>query len=371
MGHLRFNELALNDVADEASYEKYDLSEAGKLTALILKVMNKTAANLPVTEGRIIDHITKLEVMGKRDKTIKSISGLELQAINAYRNGRIPPRMDRSQSAGYCTEEFIIPFGRQIGDPFLYLDLAKDPDIDLKITNDFGTTYWTDGELKYTLHEIFLPETAPPEKGYVRSYEHSFWPSVDGSTESKKLTPGFNVFDVLLRGAVDRDATTGASATATYNVLREISVDFLNKAEVIIDAMEVRDLMYILGFMYGGPWRTVGQGYVSATGRHLETYLGYRTSTMLTDNESAAAGTFQGRDWDDEPAVDVFVDTAKNLFLANEGYLPYQSIMIPFDIGWPSTPLLDTEAKKPVYVRVHSHSSSGDVYMVVEELGSL
>lgn len=371
MGFLRFNELALNDAVDENSYKKYDLSEAGKLTALILKVGEKNEENLPVAEGRIEDHITKLEVMGKRDKTIKSLRGLDLQGINAYRTGRMPPYRHRSADTRYSYAEFMIMFGRYIGDPLLYLDLGKDPDIDFKVTNDFGTTYWTDTELKYTIHEIFLPDATPPEKGYMRAYEHSYWASVSGATESKKLTPGFNVFDVWLRGAVDRDSTTGANATDPYQVLREISVDFLNAKEKILDSLELRDLLFILGQMYGGPWTRAGQSYIGATNYYPEGFIGYPDAYLYTLYEGAGASSYLGSMEPDAGPMFVAADGAQDFIFLSHGWLPYNGILLPFDIGWPGMPLLDTEAKKPVYIRVKSNTSSGDVYMIVEELGSL
>jgi len=214
LGHLRFNEIAKNDVANEGSYKKYDLSEAGKLTALILKVAEQNEENLPVAELRIPGHITKIEVMGKKDKTIKSLRGLDHQGIRTYQLGELPPHTEMARDTSYSYEEFMILFGRYLGDPLLYLNLEKDPDVDLKITNDFGTTYWTDGQLKYTLHEVFLPPETPPERGYIREYEHSYWPAVSGQTEPKKLTPGFDVFGFWLRGTPDRNATTGLEAAA-------------------------------------------------------------------------------------------------------------------------------------------------------------
>lgn len=369
MGFLRLNELALNDVADEASYKKYDLSEAGKLTALVLKVGEQVGTAHPAAEGHVVDHITKLEVMGKRDKTIKSIRGLDNQAIYTYRHGRMPWATMFGKASGYCYDEFVIMFGRYVGDPLLYLDLAKDPDIDFKITNDFGTTYWTDGQLKYTIHEVFLPDVMPPEKGYMRSYEHSYWPAVSGAKESKKLTPGFNIFDVLLRGVPDRNATTGVAATDCYQLLREISVDFLNGKEKIIDAIETRDLMYILGMMAGGPFTAIQNYWQATSARYLETHIGYRPYSMPTEQETAGANTFAATYDADEGPVAVYVDAADRGTMLSQGFLPYNSLMLPFDLGWPGIPLLDTEAKKPVYVRVKSNNSNGDVYMVVEELG--
>jgi len=372
VGYLTFNELALNKVVAENSYHKFDLSEAGKLSALILKVGEKCTTDHLVTEKRIPDHITKLEVIGKRDKTIRSIRGLDNQAIHAYRTGVMPPRRDLAGTNQYCYEEFMIMFGRYIGDPLLYLDLGKDPDIDLKITNDFDvTTYWTNDELKYTLHEVLLPNNTPPEKGYIRSYEHSYWAAVSGETANKKLTPGEKVFDVMLRGAVDYTATSNAPVTSPWNILREISVDFLNKKEKIIDSMETRDLMFILGQMYGGPWRTGRQFYIGASERYPETFIGYRTHKSVTQHIPTADTQWIGAFNDDAGPMKVYKDSAGLAHLWAEGYLPFNSIKIPFDIGWPGVPLLDTEAKKPVYIRVKANNSNGDVYMVVEELGSL
>lgn len=370
MGYLRFNELALNDVVDENSYKKYDLSEGGKLSAIILKVGEQNEENLPTPEGHIEDHITKIEVMGKRDKTIKSIRGLDLQGLTAYKTGRMPPSRMRRADTRYSYEEFLIMFGRYIGDPLLYLDLEKDPDVDLKITNDFGTTYWEDGQLKYTIHEVTLPDETGPEKGYVRSYEHSYWASVSGQTENKKLQPGFKVFDVLLRGAVDRNATTGANATDPYQVLREISVDFKNKKEKIIDSMETRDLLYILGQMYGGPWTRAGHHYLGGDGHYPEGFIGYPDVYLYTPNESVSASVYLGSMEPDAGPMYVHANAAQDFLFLSHGWLPYNCLMLPFDIGWPGIHLLDTAAKNPVYIRVKSNTSEGDVYMVVEELGT-
>ena len=372
MGHLRFNELALNDACTLASYKKYDLSEAGKLSALLLKVATQVETNLVRTETKMPSHITKLEVMGKKDKTIKSYRGLDCQALHAYQFGKMPPHTDRMPTDEFNYEEFLIRFGRYVGDPLLYLDLAKDPDIDLKITNDFSSTYYTSTELKYTLHEIFLPPETPPEQGYLRDYEHSYWEAVNGATEHKKLTPGFKVFKVLLRGVPDIDATWGAAKADAYNLLREISVDFKNKTEVAIDSMETRDLMFLLSQMYGGPWHNRGEGYIEDVLGYIETFLGYRIGMNLVEDEGASSSTFMGHYVDAVAGrAAVYATAGQKFSWSAMGVLPYNAIILPFDIGWPGVPLLDTEAKKPVYIRVHCHDSDGDNYMVVEELGKL
>ena len=310
LGHLRLNRLSLNEVVDENSYAKFDLSEGGKLSGIILKVGEKCEANQPASEGHLVDHITKIEVMGKRDKTIKSFRGLDCQLLHAYRFGKMPWSTIFEKDTAYNYEEFFIRFGRYIGDPLLYLDLAKDPDVDLRITNDFGTTYWTDTELKYNVHEVFLPDETPPEKGYLRQYEHSYWASESGGTKSKKLTPGFKVFNAWLRGVPDRNATTGLAAADCYNVLREISVDFKNKREVIIDSEEVRDLMYILGMMAGGPWTKWQNYYQETSARYLETHIGYRPYALISEQETAGANTYAGTYDADEGPVAVYVDAA-------------------------------------------------------------
>jgi hypothetical protein len=356
---------------DENSYKKYDLSESGKLSALILKVGEQLEANHPAPEGRVVDHMTKLEVMGKKDKTIKSYRGLDCQALYAYRFGRFPWATIFEKDTAYLYEEFWIMFGRYIGDPLLYLDLAKDDDVDLKITNDFGITYWEDGQLKYTIHEVFLPDDTPAELGYLRDYEHSYWDAVSGGTESKRLTPGYQVARILLRGPPTRNATTGLANADCYNVLREVSVDFLNKKEIIIDSEEVRDLMYIYGMMAGGPWTSWLNYYQVTSAHYIQTHVGYRPYAMVTEQETAGATTYAGTYDADEGPVAIYVDAADRGTLCAHGMLPYDSLVIPFDLGFPNVPLLDTEAKKPVYIRVKSNTANGDVYLVVEELGSL
>jgi len=272
----------------------------------------------------------------------------------------------------YQYEEFLIRFGRYIGDPLLYLDLAKDPDVDLKITNDFSSTYYVSTELKYTLHEIFLPPETPPEKGYVRSYEHSYWPAVSGSTKAKKLEPGFKVFKVLLRGEPDIVSASGDDSTDAYQLLREISIDFKNKTEVIMDSMEVRDLMFLLSHLYGGPWVNRGEGYIAGSGYYIETYLGYRIGGQVLGDENVGASDYFGHYVDAVAShMGVWAVGADRFSWHAMGVLPYDAIILPFDRGFPGVPLLDTEDKKPVYIRVHTQDSEGDIYINVKKLGKM
>jgi len=150
-----------------------------------------------------------------------------------------------------------------------------------------------------------------------------------------------------------------------------LTVDFLNKTEVVVNAMEIRDLMYLLGLMYGGPFTNYLQRYIDASGRYVETRIGYRPYSQAGRDSDMAETKWIGTYHSDRGPCGIFADDACYFWLQAKGYLPYNGILFPFDHGWPGVPLLDTETKKPVYIRVKSNTSDGDIYLVIRELGKL
>ena len=93
---------------------------------------------------------------------------------------------------------------------------------------------------------------------------------------------------------------------------------------------------------------------------------------MVIGDENIDANAFFGTYVDMQASrMGVWVNAADRFSWQAMGIMPYNALILPVDRGWPSVPLLDTEAKKPVYIRVKANSSSGDNYMVVEELGIL
>ena len=91
---------------------KKELPESGLLSAIRLQFYMKNANAIQNSnKARIIDHLTKLEVTNGADKTMFSLRGQQVKALNFYDMGVVP--YEKAILYGNKTQrtDVVIPFG--------------------------------------------------------------------------------------------------------------------------------------------------------------------------------------------------------------------------------------------------------------------
>lgn len=193
-------------MAFDGTYE-LNLPKNGQLMGLVLYI-SSTQNGYPFLttqpKWRLIDYLSKIEVMADGSKVIKSLDGLEALAAAFYDNGEEPPGLWRSYSNTPHRQWIPINFGRKHLDEEYGLDLSRYDQVTLKVTNDATSTEFTT-DINITVVAYWLREAGAPFAGYFQEEVWKSYLPVAGQTEYCTLPVGLPIRRLLLeaRPAVD------------------------------------------------------------------------------------------------------------------------------------------------------------------------
>jgi len=181
---------------------RLDLPENGVLGSLLIKIsaLNVDAHGEDETNWRILDHITKMEIILNGATICKSLAGDLVQAIAFYDNGVSAPDIWRNYGAHEQTAYFLIDFGRYLYDPLLGLNLNKFKNAEIRITNDAAAatdlTAMTLSLLGFYMREG--PASGP--LGYLRTEEWREYTTVQAAIEYLDLPTEHQIRRIILQG---------------------------------------------------------------------------------------------------------------------------------------------------------------------------
>ena len=238
------------------TYE-YDLPKNGLLGSLVLYLRSTDtgAGFLTAVRWRLIDYITKIEVIGDGATVIKSFDGRQALACAFHdEKGVEPPSMWRHYSNSPHRQWIPIHFGRRLMDELRALDLSRFNQVTLKITNDATSTQFTTN-IQLDVIAYWLREAVITPRGYYREEEWKTWAPVAGAIEYSDLPVGLPIRRILLRA---RPAIDTADAK-NNSTMRELMSDI----EFTIRTGQVR--------VYKGTLEDLGHLSVLEIGRNAET----------------------------------------------------------------------------------------------------
>jgi len=193
-----------------ASTHSLDLPDTGILDSIILELtaVNKsdTGAGAP---HNIHHHITKVEVIGDTDKTLFSLTGEEAIA-KAYRKmGRLPPFTQNEYGGKTQRQTLPILFGRRFHDGKYALDLSQWDKVELKVTNDMSSTYWSSLSMETALATIEDSIEAHPK--FLKQWEYQTdKPAADQDYVRPKLPTKGLLRELMIQLDPDLTAETAA-----------------------------------------------------------------------------------------------------------------------------------------------------------------
>jgi len=191
-----------------------DLPESGLLSAILCHIRGTNDDAMEHNKlRRLIDHITKIEVTDGGTKTMQSLTGYEQIANNFYRMGRTPPTQDVLVNNQMPWTSFAVLFGRKPYDPKYMFDLSVWDDVDLEITNDFTTSFFTEAGATIDIDLILAHEMPAPPVEYIKSYE---WKKEVGDKDADWIDVKIPTTDLIRRLMFmpDPDLDTNGGATA-------------------------------------------------------------------------------------------------------------------------------------------------------------
>jgi hypothetical protein len=265
-----------------AQTHELDLPKAGLLGSLVLYIsssQNGYPCLGAVPKWRLIDYISKIEVVGDGAEVIKSWDGKEALAAAFYDDGQEPPGLWRQYSSTPQRQWIPIHFGRKLMDELYGLDLSRFDQVTLKITNDASSTYWTT-DIKLTVIAYWLREAIAPFGGYFRDEVWKSWTPVAAAIEYSDLPVALPIRRILLEARPARTSTTCKNDSSMHALMSDIDFTFkTGQVRVYKGSLEALGHLSVIELgrfveTRGAIDRTAGLGFECGVG-YVHQNLGY------------------------------------------------------------------------------------------------
>ena len=262
-----------------------DLPKNGLLGSLVLYIrsnQNGYPFLSAVPKWRLVDYISKIEVMGDGATVIKSYDGLEALAAAFYDDGQEPPGMWRHYSNTPHRQWIPIHFGRHLMDELYGLDLSKYNQVTLKITNDATSTQFST-DITLDVVAYWLREAAGPFAGYFREEVWKSWTPVAAAVEYNDLPVALPIRRILLEARPARVTATCKNASSMHNLMSDIDFTFrTGQVRVFKGSLEQLGHLSVLELgrfveTRGAIDKTAGYGFECGVGYVIQN-LGYGTA---------------------------------------------------------------------------------------------
>lgn len=213
-----------------------DLPALGSFSYLVFKVWGKNGSSSG-TSQKLYEAFSKLEVIADASIPLYDCSGIVAYKLSQFLNGGADVYLCNEYSAATQFIQFLIPFGRSLGDEELWLDAGRYSSLQFRATYSFNTT--ANGfDMTGTYYEVSVYEFVPAPTRRIGLARHATSLSVTtaGSGELIYRLPQGNVIPAIYIYA-NRD---GYNASAIFD---KIVLD-VNDGAIKIKEMRPLDILY-------------------------------------------------------------------------------------------------------------------------------
>lgn len=260
---------------DNGGTVTFELPDDGLLGSIMLHAYRAplTEPMRSIEKWRLVDFISKVEMIGNGSEIIKSVNGRIGKYLAWLDGGGGNPDKAFNYGSSTFRHHTIINLGRALFDPDYGLDLSRWGSVELKLTNDGSATYFG-GDWAVDVILYWLREGSPAQfRGYFRTEQWREWTTVKAERQYLELPLQHVLRRLILQTNPAVSATMNAETTL-YNLAYDIELTIRSgKLKVFDDSL--RDLWYENYFHLG---RDVLQGIEPY---HLEDY-GIRTGLGQT-----------------------------------------------------------------------------------------
>jgi len=258
-----------------------DLPKSGLLGSLVLYVRSTDTGVSFATDPdyRLIDYITKIEIIGDGSEIIKSFDGLEALAAAWYDDGVEPVSMWRHYSNTPHRQWIPIHFGRMLQDELYGLDLSRFNQVTLKITNNATSSFFTT-DITLSVIAYWLREAAGAFGGYFREEVWKSWTPVAAAVEYNDLPTALAIRRILLEARPARDTADAKNNSSMHRLMNPIDFSFrTGQTRVFYGPLEVLGHLSTIELRRhvetrGAAYRTAGYGFESGVG-YVINNMGY------------------------------------------------------------------------------------------------
>lgn len=204
-----------------------DLPKSGILGSLVLYIRSYQNGYpfLTAVKWRLIDYISKIEVIADGAEVIKSFDGRQALACAFYDDFREPVSMWRHYSNTPHRQWIPLHFGRYFLDEVYGLDLGNWNQVTLKVTNDASATeFQTDIDVDVVAY--WLREGVAAPGGYLREEEWKTWAPAAATVEYNDLPIALPIRRILLRGRPAVDTADAKNNSSLHRLMSDIDFTF-------------------------------------------------------------------------------------------------------------------------------------------------
>jgi len=339
---------------------RLDLPEHGLLSSLLLKLEGTDVGAFGQGEAdwRVIDEISKIEVILDGATIGKSLTGYQAQGLSFFDQGVMPPSTWRNYATNTQVAYVLINFGRFLHDLDYGLDLAKYQNVELRITNTADATDFT--VIALSVLGTFLREAPAGQfKGFMRSEEWRQWTGVVDETKYLIL-PTEHILRRVILQAIPNVSADFVHETGMHNPMDDVAFSLDTGASRIykggIDII-VRDNFYDQGkelIVGGQSYQTAddgvdtGLGYTQKVAAVAGSKDGAAAATNLTLEAGMTHGTIKSETYEADSPY---------LFIAG-GLAPFHCLQFRFDYDPNPLTWLNPAERASVLLDIHTRNSA-------------
>jgi hypothetical protein len=326
-----------------------------------------------IEKWRLIDYISKTEVIVNGSTPIKSLTGEVLKALTFFDGGGSAPNQEFNYGGSTKRAHFMINFGRKLFDPRFALDLSKFDSVEIQLTNDGAAAQFAGAWAVDLLCYYMRGEGASSPEGYMRTEEWRKWTTVADERKYLDLPTELPIRRLILQVLSGVSATKNATIQA-YSVLDDIELYLKSRVLKVMD-MSLRELWYENYFDYGRqamaalePYHTSLYGIKTGLGQTLA-----KAGIALPQGMASATPTIALEPGGDNQTQKILRTSTDNASMILMGLALENCAVIRFDQN-PDDPgsWLDPAAEKTVNLDLHtandSNAASGTIRVILDRL---
>jgi len=354
---------------------KLDLPMGGQLGSIMVHARRAgvTDAFNAIEKWRLIDYISKVEIIANGSTIIKSLTGEALKALTFFDGGGSAPDQEFNYGGSTKRAHFMINFGRKLFDQKYGLDLSKFANVQIQLTNDGAAAQFAGAWAVDVLCYYMRGADVQPPAGYMRTEEWRKWTTVADERKYLDIPTELPVRRMILQVLSGVSATKNATIQA-YNVLDDIEMYLRSRVIKVMD-YSLRDLWYENYFDYGRqamaalePYHTSLYGIKTGLGQTLA-----KAGIALPQGMASATPTIALEAGNDGSTQKIFRSSTDNASMILLGLALENCAVIRFDQD-PDNPgsWLDPNAEKTVNLDLHtandSNAASGTIRVILDRL---
>lgn len=367
-----------NKVLTQNKSNTFDFPNTGYVSGLLVHENSTNLIDLYNYDTKLNIQRSKIRVIGNGNAEIINAEARHLAAMQFYETGNMPHLGLTDAIGGVHSFDELIQFGRYLGDPEYGLILDKfSAGVEFEETNTFSPTYYTSGSDGLTVWALMRknPESGLFGKGYFKKRQIM---NKDAASETQypvKLPTNNKLKQIHVFS--DSDFSSHLRQTSAFGCTSVIWLGVKGREEYLLDNITTTQLSRLMADHFGLIAMTKGRAFNTASSEdYFETCIyDMRESVLTNQHASVYIVKEDGNSWLDSVCGVLSYNTSGSAVgvdamiqsrgLALFGEVPLLMTDPIFD---GEDQYLDAQAEADVYVEFTEGNSTGNTYIVLDEL---